>query len=468
MLKSLSKKTVYIVITLLAILILFITLYLTKMQVVSQGLNINKGVVVDRLCNYTIYNDFYYHIIENPVENEGDSKDLAKLIPVQATICYDNKNKQLLLTPKAGDKVILEDDDGIDLAKIRGMLERFSETYALIAATQDQDYFQNSYKQYQLTMKELYQDESSFVPPVQDIKEKYYSTTLNLPISNMEIKYFKLNKIKSTPVYASKEQGWQPNIVEWNFNEKDKIYLQYLTQWKHNGLEEYAKNRSGKGWKTYAKLPKFSENKVSNMFLRFDKDKNKATTLFMDSNGYVYILVMKTQNPQGIKDFFDDYLRIAYGINFIDSQASGFDASFQLDQKKVRSFYESMVNKVNTVVSSWLGLSEQCQEYSFFSDLREELLYFNEIDGLPFDERYSSLKERFGAYPNESVENELEQRIQEYQKLVFTVKKASDSLDDSGYFKSYNGCEHLIERCKVNQVDALKCIEQVTSEVVGK
>ena len=463
MLKPLSRKTIYILITLAATLIVFSAVYLTKMQVVSQGLNINKGMMVDRLCNYTIYNDFYYHIIDNSKAEEGGSKDLAKLIPVQTTLCYNNRDKKLVLQPKVGDKVILEDAEGADLSDLRAMLEEFSATYALIAATQDQDYFQNSYKRYEQTMKDIYLDEGKLVPPVKDVKKHYYTSLSGLPIDNMEISYFNLEKINSLPSsQAHKGQGWQPNLVEWTFNEQDRIYLQYLKQWNRNTLDDYVKSASS-GWQTYVKLPKYNNNQVSKMFIRFVREKNKVETLFMDSNGYVYILIMKTQNPQGIKDYFDDYLRIAYGIDFIND-GSRLDASFQMAQQKVEAAYNSIKNITDSVWYDFSSIPEECRSYPFLLNSKQDFPNLDKVKNRPFDKRFAALKEMFGEYPNDAVESQLAQKADAFSAQVAMVKRAIEKLDQSSFWELNNGCENLLKQCPAEQDNALACVQGVLSE----
>ncbi len=484
MLKSLKKRTLYILIAICSIIIVGVALmlYTKKMEIVSGGLNINKGVVVDKLCNYTIYNDFYYHIINNSVEADGLRKDLAKLTPVQTTICYDNKEKQVVLQPKIGDKVILEDNEGIGLANVRSMLEVFAETYALIAATQDPTYFQESYKQYQTMMASLHLEESELVKPIEDIKAKYYTTLHDLPIHNMQVQYFHLDKITEPPLQARKGEGWQPNIITWQFNEKDKIYLQYLKKWHSNTLDTYRQSRFQEGWHTFVKLPKFFNNKVSNTFLRFDKDENKVITLFMDSNGYVYNLIMKTQNPQAIQDYFQDYLKIAYGIGFVQ-QTGAFDASFQNELGKVEIFYESIKNYMQVVQGKYDELGE-CKGYNFLAPLAEgfqqEWLDIQLLDMENFDVRYQMFKEKYGAYPNADIERGLQEKFSEFQAKIKLVQKAIDKIegtnsifkaeDINSFFSKLkkvatsNSCEQLMEQCNVVDPSALECVQKVAEE----
>jgi len=288
--------------------------YLNKMIIKQGNLNINKTNPIDKLCNYTVFSDFYYHITDY---SKGENS-FAQLTPVKTDICYNLESESIELKPNVtSDTIIIDDEKGAELSKKIALLENFQEEYAKIVATQDKDYFIKSYELSQQTYKTLYNEELPMKP--KDVSD-YYTNILNLPIENLVINHYKLTKIKNTPNQALKDGEWQPNILEWNFGENDKIYFKYVRKLLNNDLDKFVNSIYSKKKKTIVKLTKFNNNKLSKMFLVFDDINNKISVFFMDKNGYLYTLILKVQNPKAFDTYFNDFMKIAYGIYFIDSK----------------------------------------------------------------------------------------------------------------------------------------------------
>jgi len=259
--------------------------YLTKMSVVSGNLNVNKTKPIDKLCNYNVYSDFYYRI-----NNYKSNTTFAELTPMRTTICYDLKANNVELQNKiyTQNNIILDDTNGRDIEKQITLLENFRKTYSEIITTQDKEYFKKSYETAKKTLNSLYGINSIDITEVNP-RTKYYTTIENLPIKNMVVEYFNLKHISLAPIEVRKKDSWQPNILEWHFGEKDRIYLQYLKKSSNSDFDKYIQYiyKEKQEDKTIVRLTKFNRNKLSKMFLIFDDKQNKIKTLFMDISLYL-------------------------------------------------------------------------------------------------------------------------------------------------------------------------------------
>ena len=294
--------------------------YLNAMKTTQGKLNINKITKVNKLYSYDVYSDFYFRITKYNELGENVA-EYSELQPVKTSIGYDleKKNSKPILQSSLDEKICISENNADSLKKYTRMMRDFEGTFGKIVATQDKSYFESSYKSTQEILKGLYNIELKTQNSVDD----YYTEIKDLPIANMKMKYFKLDKIpknqrEEMEVAPNKKGEWQPNILEWSFGEKDRIYLQYLTKWENNDLDDFV-TKTAKN-KTVIKLVKMNNNKLQTMyFMKYDKQ-NKLDTLFMDENGYVYILTFDATNPASFEKYISDYLKIVYGVYFEDVQ----------------------------------------------------------------------------------------------------------------------------------------------------
>jgi len=389
---TLKIKIILLFIVLIIGVLLGGYLYLNKMNIVSGNLNINKTNIIDRLCNYNIYSDFYYRITDN--ENS-----YSKLTPIKTTICYDFKSGKIELDTKIDNQnaILLDDNNAVKINKEISLLKSFQEDYGKIIATQDKDYFDKSYTLANDNYKFLFNKDIDI--KVINPLDEYYTKISNLPIDNMVVNYYKLKEIKSLPIQATKDGGWQPNILEWNFAENDKIYLQYLDKLKKNDLDDYINSEYSRKDKTIVKLTKFNNNKLSKMFLIFDNNQNKVTTLFMDNNGYVYNLILKVQNKKAFKTYFNDFMKISYGIYFV--KKDNFKNNFAREQENAIRYYSLYKN-----YSKFYYTNNKCS--NGYSE-----------NNYKFDKKFKIFKSRFGSYPNINIFNKINE---DYKKCIESLK----------------------------------------------
>jgi len=424
--------------------------YLNKMTVKTGNLNINKTNSIDKLCNYTIFSDFYYHITD--YSNGGNS--FAQLTPVKTDICYNFKSKKIELKPNVTNNyIILDDNKGEKVDKKIALLENFQEDYSKIVATQDKDYFIKSYELAQQTYKTLYNEELPMKP--KDVSD-YYTNILNLPIENLVINHYKLTKIKNTPKQALKDGEWQPNILEWNFGENDKIYFKYVRKLLNNDLDKFVNSIYSKKKKTIVKLTKFNNNKLSKMFLVFDDINNKISVFFMDKNGYLYTLILKVQNPKAFDTYFNDFMKIAYGIYFID--VDGFVNEWATKQKDAILYLNASLNTGIEIVENWNKLHEfpncsdildKYSEVAFITDFIDWNDEFIIAYSSSLDEKFNKFKSKYG-YPTDDI-------FSQFNDANENLKLINEGVEKLTFPLLYLGCDVLQEECP----NSLECIKDL-------
>jgi cytochrome c553 len=315
--------------------------YFYGMKTVEGNLNINKIKMVNKLYSYDVYSDFYFSIKKQ--NEDGNSTTVySELQPLKTEIGYEISKDRAKLTLNSNDngqKMILSENDSSKYKLEIELMRQFEKVFGQIVAIQDNDYIDKSFNHTKKALDKLYGDDNNIsLETVGD----FYTEIKNLPIANMRVKYLKLDKIpknqRGEVKIAPNQKGkWQPNILEWNFGESDKIYLRYFTT---GDLKSFLDQ------KTIVDLIKINENKIQNMFLLIDKNKNTVETYFEDSTGHSYVLTFKASNQGSLKKYMTDYLKIAYGIYFVDMV--GFDNWFakeQSEKTKVSNLYISFISK---------------------------------------------------------------------------------------------------------------------------
>ena len=228
------KLTTKLIITFIAIIGLMLGgayYYFYSMDSIKTNTNITKIEETNKIYTYDIYSDFYFRVTK--YDSKGDKEaEYMELQPLKISIGFDlsNKSHKPIIKTIKGDKLVLGEKDADYVRKFRVMLQKFEKDFGDIVATQDNSIIKSSIKSAKKIVEKLYGIDLA----EQNFKETYYEEIKDLPIENMRIKHFKLDKIpknqKEPLKVASKTGKWQPNILEWKFGENDRIYMQYLTQ----------------------------------------------------------------------------------------------------------------------------------------------------------------------------------------------------------------------------------------------
>ncbi len=371
-------------------------------KTVHGNVNINKIESIDKVYSYNVYSDFYYRVEKYDEDGKAVTASYSKLIPLKTSIGYDFANdpkypKITLQTTKAKGTLYLDETDGRKIERYIKTFSDYGEMFGTIVATQDQAYFDKSAQKVEKILKNLYGD--SLKLPVQDIK-KYY-TYEDVPISNMKIKYYKLEAInknlKLKNVLDVKE--WQPNIAEWQFGENDRIYLQYLKQNTVGDLYDYLKNDKKKKDALVVKTVKIHNGKLDKIYFKIKLKENKIECLFMDDNGHIYSLIMRTENTNALHKYIPDFLKIVYGINFVD--VKNFDNWFAKEQEEKETYFNDIAVKTKEINS----LIDRLKN----SDIECSNSKYSRIDEKPWDKKFKIFKEMYGHYPDKKMLDELNQ-----------------------------------------------------------
>ena len=319
--------------------------YFYSMGTVKTNINLTKVEDTNKIYTYDIYSDFYFRV--SKYNSVGDvESEYTELQPLKTSIGFDlsNKSHTPIIKTIKGDKLILGEKDSEFVKRFRVMLQKFEKDFGAIVATQDSYIIKSSIESAKKIVKNLYDINLT----KQNFKQNYYEEIKDLPIENMRIKHFKLDKIpqnekKPLKIASNQKKEWQPNIIEWNFGEKDKIYMRYLIKWKNSDLEDFiAKNYKNK---IVAKLVKINNNQLKKMYFININGQNRLDTLYMDANGYIYILTFEASNPKAFEKYISDYLKIAYGVYFVDIK--GFDNWWA--KEKVNFEKQNRLDKVNEI-----------------------------------------------------------------------------------------------------------------------
>jgi len=427
--KKLTKfqiKTIIISLFIGIASIVFGLYYLKSMTIKSSALNINKMIKKDKIYSYSIFSDFYYHITK--YNETGDKiSDFSKLIPIETSIGYDfsaDKPKTVLTSRKIGKDMQLGDINGNKSSKVIDILEVFAKEYGKIITVQDQYYFNQSAKITTDILGKLYDNQNKIEPKS---ISNYYENKIVTPISNLKLKPYKLDKITKNLkkfTYCPPEK-WEPNIAEWQFGEKDRIYLQYLEDFKSSDLEDYLDKTEKKNL-TIIKITKTNNNKVKKFFFKYKKLENKIESFFMDSNGHIYILIFKANNPQSLNKYLHDYLKIAFGVYFEDTQ--NFSSDYIKKFKEIKNYldeYKKIVNKEHEIHDDKLFYNYK---------LPEVYILTSKVLDLNLDE----FLKHYNEYPNkEIIENE--KKIFKQRLFLQCVKKKTSKLFYFG--------DKLMEKC---------------------
>jgi len=405
--------------------------YLNAMKTTQGKLNINKITKVNKLYSYDVYSDFYFSVKKYD-ENGNKVSEYSELQPIKTSIGYNlenNSTKPILQSTLEDKKICISENNAESLKKYTDMMREFEKTFGKIVATQDKSYFESSYKSTQEILRRLYNIELSTKVDV----DNYYTEVKDLPIGNMKMKYFKLDKIPKNQreemnVAPNKKGEWQPNIAEWTFGEKDKIYLQYFMKWEKHNLDDFISKKAKN--KTVIKLVKMNNNKLQTMyFMKYDKQPNKLDTLFMDENGYVYILTFDATNDTSFKKYISDYLKIVYGLYFVDTP--NFKNWF-VEEQSFSDVYVSF-----GVHERDMNLNEIVQATSMFS-----VIGVTGIDNIGFDKgalgfECNSENEiilNINQYTYHFDENEKD-CIMDKSKAILTWNKTSNIYIPNKYYK---------------------------------
>lgn len=344
---SFQIKFVSIVLFVGVVIIIAFLLFMNSMSSVNRDINISKIESKDKIYSYNIYSDFYFNIVKYDEQGENIAQ-FSQFIPLRTSIGYDFSKEKPELTFKTYDNPVdlqLIANNGNAITKEIDSIKKFSKEYSLISAIQDEYYFKETAKKVKQILEDLYHTNTTLSL---DSTNNFYEDIIPTVVSNIYVRVPKLDEINKNlkNLENCQNQDWCSNLIKWTFGEEDVISLEYIMKAKKIDLDDFLKEQNKNV--TVTKFTKINNKQVSKFFILTPKSKNEIRSYFIDSNGYVYLLRYKYKNPISLEKYKNDYLKIAFGINFIDT------TNFENKYAKVQDsfyIYKDELNKINELDS---------------------------------------------------------------------------------------------------------------------
>jgi hypothetical protein len=328
-----------VAIVLLIITIIGLFLFLTKsMTTINSNINITKIEAKDKIYTYDIYSDFYFNVVKYD-EKGVKTAQFSQLVPTRTSIGFDFSKEKPELVLKNYDNYIelqLTSKNDNDVSKEIDIVKNFSKEYGFISAIQDEHYFRKNILKTKEIVENLYNVKTDFTFSI----DKFYENEIPSIISNLYIKTPVLPEIsknlKTFQVCENKE--WCPELLKWHFGEDDSISLEYVLKAEKIDLDDYLKELNKNV--TITKITKINSNQVSKFFMVTPSDQNELRSYFMDNNGHIYLLRYKYKNPKSLEKYQNDYIKIAFGINFVD--VKNFENKYAQLQNNLNKYKEEL------------------------------------------------------------------------------------------------------------------------------
>lgn len=463
------KFKVYTIITIFIIIAASIAIfwvYTNTMTTKKGNINVTKLTVQDKIYVYSVFGDFYFRVKQFGPEGKKEIVEFSELIPTRLNIGYDFKEKppKLVISSEDASKAMVlnsSDQSTLDTNEFINKLHDFSKLYAKIYVAQDQYYFNKAKTTAEKIYSNLFDNKTNLASFEQD---DFFEKSINTPIPNLFLKPYKLSSIKKNlkSFSVAPENQWQPNIVEWIFNENDRIYIQYLAQTSSANLNDYIENKSFSD-KILIKTIKPNSGSIKPIFLEVDLKNNKLNSYVMDQNGYIYIIIFRAQNKISLYKNLNDYLKIVYGLDFkpvkdftntfakkqdryimiASLMLDNLDRLKQLDNKIDDRLQNMLANELDNVSKSINAIYKILkQNYPYFSML------YNDIAAIYF---VQYIKDNTGNYPNEKMLNDINKMIKKAEEFNSIIDNAKKQI--GGFFN--DKVKIILNNCK-----NIECIKQ--------
>ena len=478
--KSLIKFQLFVLLAVLIIIggVVGAFLYAKHMTIQNGALNISKIQPLDKLYTYSIFSDFYFSVSKYGEDGNNPQYQYSVIIPTETSLGFNLQSNQSLLTARdTNEEMVLIDksssDSGEGISHIVHVMKQFAKNYGQIVATQDADVLQNATTAAnQINKSFLKETKTQFTPPV---RSDFYQQDITLAVDNLKISPFKLSEIplNQKQFEVCSVQSWCPDLFRWTFGERDQIYLQYLQKFKNSNIEDFLQ-KTNKVNATIVKTVKFNEKGEQKFFFKIKDDKNEIESYFIDPNGYVYLLKYVAMNKSSFDKYLPDYLKIAYGLRFVDTP--NFSNNFASEQQQVISNYNMFVcdllkerfldqilegkgllqhfglKKIDTNLYYYKELSKMKDLCQVYSGIVLNQLFPEVVEGehLKFSQVFEKYKSLLGHYP---TKDDIDQQELADKSLVM---EASEKYRPGNAIYSFifGSEKDLTERC--NTISCLK------------
>lgn len=431
-------------------------------------LNVNKSKIVNKITTNTVFSDLYYRITK--YEDSKRVSEYSEIIPVKSQLGYDftdidSENISTLPSSKIISSTIIRNkiqhylgENSTDIEKYIQQMKIFSEVYSEIVATQDQDYFDFSKKSIEKILEQLYSEKNGLKPI--NIKDFYKVDDLDA-IPNMRLNYFKKNTNYSLINRATKEV-WKPSIIEFGFNEKDKVKIKYVDDLTIDDTNEYVNSiLKTSSWYKYNKKKTFTgvviktvkiiQNKPEIVTILIEKNSHAISAYQTDANGHLYLIRLYTQTNDTMLKSLPKFLQLVFGIEFSESNTTNKYVlkSREVDNSlielcKLTEDYEDIIERYDELKKYDLTTA-----YNLKIRLKSVLCMNSSIKKDAFLEQYKNI---FHDYPNQS-------NLEQIKIEIENIKIVYDALDRKKGFFNLNidgAADKLKKECS-----SIECIKQI-------
>ena len=321
---------------------------LSSMKTQSLNININKVEDIERLVSYQVFSDFYYRMVSTDARSDI-SAEYTRVIPLVTEIGFEREGSGFSVSLNSrlnGKPITLDSNDRNQLTRYIRMMERFSGEYARIVAADDPVYLTQAVER----VREM-------LPNKVDISSEdvtFGNHTLGdtaVSIQNLDINPLLLNELQENIKQVRFcRRDWCPHILYIEFAENDTITLRLLDRVEHFTRDEFENHiLSNTPESVLVKTVVFHENKQNPILIAFESARdsehaNRVSVYMLDVSGYIYQLTYNAFNPLSFDTFFNDFLKIAYGIRFVD--AASFTNTYYTVESTIQSRIDEIVNLV--------------------------------------------------------------------------------------------------------------------------
>ncbi len=408
--KKLTSFQIKLILAVLIFLIAIIGIFLFMLNsktTVNGNINITKIETKDKIYTYDIFSDFYYNIAK--YDDKGVRvAQFSQLIPTKTSIGFDfsSGKPELIITPFDNfSEIQLISNNDIKLSREIDIIKKFSKEFSKISTIQDEHYFKENIKNTYKIIENIYGVKNEF-----DFKslDNFYEKNISTLVSNINIKTPKLDEINKNinnfEVCQNKE--WCSSLVKWEFGDGDNISLFYVTRLKEIDLDKYVEDISKST--TITKMTKINNSQVTRFLIVKPDNVNELRSYYMDTNGYVYLLKYKYKNPKSLEKYQNDYIKIAYGLSFID--VLNFENKYAKIEDDLNEYKDTLsdINKLDVKLKNDLlehfnlksnaFLSTNLKLVDIFNTYEKDSNYLNVIKKELEDKKL--LKEAILALPN--------------------------------------------------------------------
>lgn len=403
-------------------------------RLVETAVNVTHVEHAGDVVSASLHSDFYYRI----TYFRGGEKvgEVSSLVPVVTELGYRLEDlgpeESQLPPPRVMRRQIAYDakhqflDAGVE-GKLAEDIEIFAERYGELVLARMPAVVEYA-EQRGKDLVERVTGRDFELPRFAGLSPAFETLEFEL-IPNLTLRYLAPDKVDLRRV-AVVEDAWHPDIVHWEFNEDDSIYLQLLGRFPNADLSEHFENQTRKARdrqidaafiRTASPLV---GGRVQPFFIEVQSGSREATALYMDDNGYTYLLRLRTATSQAFSRAFPDFLKIAFGVAL---EAEVDRNPFSLMQKRYEENMSALLD--GDVLAEIETLQVKLGKYGLLEHFGVSAIDLSDglekrIEHVLFSPRFAIFRETFGDYPTDELTESLNETLADL-RLIDEALEAS-------------------------------------------